>query len=543
MPEEPRTLGPAAMLLILLFGGSLLGLFLGRHASVLTYHEALFAEPAREMIATGDWLIPRFVGQPIWDKPPLTHWLIAATMAANGSDAEWVARVPSVLAALATALIVAALAARWFGRRVGLLAGLVQCSSYYVLMQGRLAESDMLLTLWVTGAFACLAVARVQPPDRHPRWPAWLFFACVGLAFMTKYLAGPALIFVGVAAWVLVQRDWRAWRLLLSPVGWAILIVLIGAWPAAAYLSHPDVVKEWYYYNIEIFTGAARGRPNPLLFYFYATPLMMLPWSPWLAAAAWVGVRQRRFSTPHWRMIWLWVGAGLLLLTAGAWKWKHYMIPIMPPLSILVGWFLVRDSFERPARRPPALVSSIALAAGYVTAVALLWQSHPRVGPEIAVVLAVSGLLLIATAWADHMRRPVATLALLLGAFWSAGVAAHGLISPALDVPYRDMARFGERADRLVPPGETIHLVALHKNQLAYYLRSPRQRTDRVDAFGRRVRKPKGGTLYVVAPEGTADALADLGRWTRLDRSASPSAYVGVGRVVLWKLQPGEGSR
>ena len=48
----------------------------------LTYHEVLYAQPAREMLASGDWLQPRMAGQPCNQKPPLTDWLIALSMAA-----------------------------------------------------------------------------------------------------------------------------------------------------------------------------------------------------------------------------------------------------------------------------------------------------------------------------------------------------------------------------------------------------------------------------------------------------------------------------
>ena len=72
------------------------------------------------------WLIPRMIGQPTTHKPPLTNWLISLAMIVCRSQAEWVCRSPSVLAALGTALLTAWLGTRWYGRRVGLLAGFVQ---------------------------------------------------------------------------------------------------------------------------------------------------------------------------------------------------------------------------------------------------------------------------------------------------------------------------------------------------------------------------------------------------------------------------------
>src|SRR5690606_25365129 len=108
-----------------------------------------------------------------WDKPPLMHWSIAAAMAGFGTEAEWAARLPAMLSAVATALVIAGLAARWHGDRVGLLAGLVQSTGIYVFMQGRLAEADMMLCAAVAAAMASFAVAAADrgAGARPPR--AW----------------------------------------------------------------------------------------------------------------------------------------------------------------------------------------------------------------------------------------------------------------------------------------------------------------------------------------------------------------------------------
>jgi 4-amino-4-deoxy-L-arabinose transferase-like glycosyltransferase len=174
---KPHSLSWPALVLIVLYGFSLLIVQLGDQRT-LTYHEVLFAQPAKEMLATGNWVMPQHTGVPSTHKPPGTHWVLAATMWLTGSDTEGVLRVPSVLAAIMTALITAGLATRWFGRRLGLAAGLMLLTSYFVLQLARLAECDMLLTAAVCGAMACFAVANVDSPRGRveARWPNWLFY-------------------------------------------------------------------------------------------------------------------------------------------------------------------------------------------------------------------------------------------------------------------------------------------------------------------------------------------------------------------------------
>src|SRR5215207_3527477 len=76
---------------------------------VLTYHEVCFAQPAREMLANGRWIVPEIAGVVFPDKPPLAHWVAAVSMAVFGEN-EFAVRLPFALAGLALALIIAELA-------------------------------------------------------------------------------------------------------------------------------------------------------------------------------------------------------------------------------------------------------------------------------------------------------------------------------------------------------------------------------------------------------------------------------------------------
>src|SRR5688572_25569302 len=108
-------------LLIVGYGLSLL--LIGVGVRTLTRHEVLAAYPAKEMLRGGSWIIPGYAGIPRTAKPPGMYWIIAGFMDVFNSDVEWVPRLPSVLAAVAMALMVATFAARFYGPRIGLIAG------------------------------------------------------------------------------------------------------------------------------------------------------------------------------------------------------------------------------------------------------------------------------------------------------------------------------------------------------------------------------------------------------------------------------------
>ena len=161
MPE--MRLGLARLASIVGLSALALGIGLGSSGR-LTYHEAFVAQAAREMIAGGSALVPTIDGQPWLEKPPLATWLVALAGLAHGGVTELVARTPSAVAATLLAIGVACFAARRFGRNAGWLAGLIQVTTFWLVVRGRLAEADIVLACLVT--WAMVAFDRVRTPAR-----------------------------------------------------------------------------------------------------------------------------------------------------------------------------------------------------------------------------------------------------------------------------------------------------------------------------------------------------------------------------------------
>ena len=203
-------LSPRSAILIVLYGASLLLIGLG--GLVMTFHEVNYAEPAREMMRGGHWLTTSFLGEPFVEKPPLINWSIAMAMAAFHSSSEWVTRIPSAICVVLSALIIGALAARWFGDRIGLYSALIELTSMYVQAQGRRAEPDTMLCAAVSAALAVFALANIERRGQsaNRRWMPWAFYLAAGISFLPKGPIGPVLIFAPCAAFALWPRQPRA---------------------------------------------------------------------------------------------------------------------------------------------------------------------------------------------------------------------------------------------------------------------------------------------------------------------------------------------
>ena len=168
--------------------------------------ESRYAEIARKMLETGDWLMPQFdYGVPFWGKPPLSTWLSAASMAVFGVN-EFAARLPSLalLVGLRRARLRARRAARRTAtRRCGPLA--LFAATGLVFVAAGAMMTDPALMLGTTLSMAGFWIA-VNGPERHRRIAGCAFFAglCVGL--LAKGPVAAVLVLVPIGASTLWTR-------------------------------------------------------------------------------------------------------------------------------------------------------------------------------------------------------------------------------------------------------------------------------------------------------------------------------------------------
>ncbi|HEV3137778.1 MAG TPA: glycosyltransferase family 39 protein, partial [Pirellulales bacterium] len=197
--------------------------------------ESRWARVAQEMLESGDWIVPRQQGAPFPDRPPLNSWLIIAASKLTGRMDLTAIRLPSVLATLLTTVLIYVYGRNFLSRIGAFGSAAAFCTMVQVLQLGRLAESDALLTLYVSAAlfswhygYAC----------RHNAPLAWIAgYTLAALAGLTKGPQGPVYFLSITAIFLCLHRDWKflfnRWH--LAGLVWFILI--IGAWQLPFYLT------------------------------------------------------------------------------------------------------------------------------------------------------------------------------------------------------------------------------------------------------------------------------------------------------------------
>ncbi len=325
-----KTLIPAVILLFLL----LYIVPLGQRPLIIP-DESRYAEIPREMLASGDWIVPRLDGFRYFEKPVLGYWAIAASIGTFGENA-FAVRLPSALSAGAAAVIIFILLAR-FGRgaRAGFLAAAAYLTSLEVFAVGTVTVLDSLFTLFITAAMAAffLAYRKERPGNRSRLLISGGIFA--GLAFLTKGFIAFAIPVIVIVPYMLWERRGRElFRSCWVPVLAAGLIAL--PWAVLIHLREPDF---WNYFfwteHIRRFLSSEPQHPEPVWFFLPTIIWGALPGSTLLPAAV-SGLAGKRLRDPLLRYAACWFFLPFILFSLSRGKLETYILPCFPPLIILL---------------------------------------------------------------------------------------------------------------------------------------------------------------------------------------------------------------
>jgi 4-amino-4-deoxy-L-arabinose transferase-like glycosyltransferase len=387
-------------------------LFPGLGAAPLERAEIYFLDGARGMVERGDWLVPYYRGEPFFDKPPLTYWLMAASFRAFGFSAG-AARLVPAFATLGVLLATLWLGSVLFDRRTAVTGAVVLATTGAFVGFGHVAMSDMLLALWSTVAVA--VAARAVAGNAHPVWPIALA-AALGLGFLTK---GPiALLLPGLGLLWLAVRHRAALprpRVLAALAAVAVFALLSGGWFVLVYRRLGWGPLEHFFLRENLQRFAASTYDAQLPFWFYVPTYLAegAPWSLFFPLAAWYAWKHERASG---RFLVGWFALMLVPLSLSRGKIDYYLLPFYPAASLLVGRLFAQapwEARERTWSRVVLILAAVALVALPIVVGTMPagWVPGPVVRAVWTVALAgAAGACVHAAIRADG-RRTLVTLA------------------------------------------------------------------------------------------------------------------------------------
>jgi len=312
------------------------------------------AEISREILANDDWVVCTLNQQPYYDKPPLFQWLVALSFCCFGTT-EAAARLVPALATLLTILTTFVLGRRLIGHRAAFLGALALALMAGYAFAGRLVGLDGTLTLLVTAA---LLTAHESIQGGPLRWRWWLASAVLcGLGVLTK---GPiALVLLLPPVLLHARLSAAACRPALAHIlaYGAVVAAVVAPWVVLVLVRDPRMLYEFLVeHNIRRFaTGIAHE--EAWWYYFPVLAGACLPWSPlfpfFLRHLGRMEPEnlERRCRPLGFLLLWaLWC---VLFFSLSRGKLPLYVMPALPALALLSGWFL--EQLLWPAHETPGL--------------------------------------------------------------------------------------------------------------------------------------------------------------------------------------------
>jgi len=473
---------PLKHLLIILLSAYFLFFFRMSSYDLWSPDEPRYAQVAREMLRSGDWIVPHLNGQIYTEKPPLYFWLVAALSKPLGDVNELTARFPSATASLLLMLLTYFFGSWLLGRREALLGTLIMATSAQFVGIGRIGVIDMLLALSISAALClfCAAYAR--------RAVAFYLagFASLAPAALAKGPVGlvvpVAVMFVFIGSEIVLRRE-GAWReslrfTLCLVAGLALVALVVAPWWRAAYVQ-----SEGVYGSISVLAKQTGGRMfdsyshrRPFFYYLYNIPWQLLPWTFFIPLTVRTLKREANLRAHQGlRFLFVWFAAIIVFFTLISGKRSQYILPLFPAASLLMSWALIkRNPFEGRLRERNeywvpcaglALASAVALPVftiiSYVYLREIFWFALA------AAIVGETGLFLVA-----RRLMNIPPLSALLGVAVATiliSAALFGYVAPAAD-KYLSARSFCTAVRGAIEEGDSLYFYQTYRPNINYYM-------------------------------------------------------------------------
>jgi 4-amino-4-deoxy-L-arabinose transferase len=505
--------------------------------------EGLHGAIAQEMLERGEYITPTFLGQAFFDKPILFFWAQIGSLRVLGSTEAGV-RLPGLLFGALGAVTTALLARELCGGFAGLLAGVLYATMLLPIAQAQAGVHDIALVPWTNLALLFLRRADTAVRRRAVVGALALVALCLGLAILTKGLAGVALVVAAAVAVLIVTRRLTVTRAMSIASCVCMAAIIAAPWYLAMERTHPGYL---HYYFIDrhvlgYVAGSARHADQP---WWYYGPIVFAGGFPWILDLM-AGALDRRWeaddpSTAATSLaVWTWLSSGLLFLSVAQVKLWTYALPLFPAVAILAAVFWARELQRRPHTPSRyimwAITAHVILGSLLLPAAMLFSRVRYGVAPSltlhaVAAVIAV-GYWRARTAWTrGHSVVGFGAMVTLLVVTVMAVLA---LVMPTVaeTLSERDIARHFNHIGRM--PAR-LWLVDDRVGSLMFYL----DPTVRADLTSARVRSVGMNVVRTRIDEAPPDTIVAV-RERRVDRFISvmalrPVAYDRAGQFRLYK--------
>jgi 4-amino-4-deoxy-L-arabinose transferase len=395
---------------------------LGLHG-LWTPDETRYAQISQEMLLSGNWITPHYLGVRYFEKPAAGYWLIALGQAVFGQNLFGVRIASAVTTALSVGLAYLVARRLWNDPRKSLTCALLYLSFGLVAGQAGYSNLDPQFTFWVNLSLVALWFA-LDSRHMRARVSAW---ATVGLAcamgFMTKgFLAWALPVLIAVPYMLWQRRLGELLRYGPLAIGVALLVCLPWVW--AIHVQEPDYWR-FFFWNEHVrrFSSDTAQHARPWWFFLPIMAVACLPWAGLLPATLAKAWQQKRQAPMAFLALWLLLPLGFFSLSNG--KLPTYIMPCLLPLALLMG-FTLSDLLQQGKARSICLNGLLNTVIGMAAMITLIYLqiSRPPYGNSHAEMFSLSLMFIVLLVWIlTHLLQAFRPLTL-----WAMPVLGIGVL-------------------------------------------------------------------------------------------------------------------
>jgi 4-amino-4-deoxy-L-arabinose transferase-like glycosyltransferase len=306
--------------------------------------EGLTAEVAREMLETGDWIVPHFNYSIYADKPPLFYWVTLPGLKLFGNT-ELGARFGLAMVGLAEIILVFLLGRFLYGSLAGLMGAVALACSIGHIIFTRLMMVDMLFSTCVAATFLCFSLGYGEQRRRFRWWT--LAGACIGMAVLAKGLIGLVFPVLTLGLFALFTHQWDLLKQKAARGALLGFLVVVIPWHLYMIWRVPGFAYH-YFWNEQVLRFLDMREPKDYIgtslpIFLISVLVWALPWSLFIPHILW-GFRRRKREDTRLGLLgrylpWLWMGSVIGFFSLTEARLFYYTIPALPAFALLVGWF------------------------------------------------------------------------------------------------------------------------------------------------------------------------------------------------------------